>query len=232
MKFTQKQKEWDNENNKYIFYPRIYSDFYCSLTEWKKLGREKDNFMYQIREKIAKDFPELCNEQNYKYGYKQQIPSLDRTGIRDSTYSAIYSAKIIKKAIELITHKEAKVLFDCHKGAINFVIISFPDYEMPNIIVIIDEYSCSSTNYTLIKCIDAIYKTLQDKLTDWYTNYLHKLYNTNYDRYFYVSREDDIGDWKQFKGLCNWNDVFHKKNERIENNIIIDYNTDEDLITV
>ena len=102
MKFTQKQKEWDNENNKYIFYPRIYSDFYCSLTEWKKLGREKDNFMYQIREKIAKDFPELCDDYNYKGGCKQQIPSLDRTGIRDSTYSAIYSAKIIKKAIELI----------------------------------------------------------------------------------------------------------------------------------
>lgn len=234
MKFTQKQKEWDKQNNKYIFYPRVYSDFYCSLVEWEKLGRGKDSFMYQVREKIANDCPELCNEHCYRHNGCdcKRIPSLDRTGIRDSIDSAIYSGKIIKMVIKLITHKEAKVLFDCHKGAIKFVIISFPDYEMPNIIVIIDEYGASSTNYTLIKCIDAIYKTLQDKLTDWYSNYLHKFYNTNYDRYFYMSREDSIGDWTQFKGLWNWKDVFHKKDERIKNNIIIDYNTDEKLITV
>lgn len=230
MKFKQ-TRELD-PTKKYVYYRREYTDFYCSISEWAKLGRGKSNFIYQLRTEIANNNKSLTKYNNAFYYDGTPKLSLDRTGIRDSYDSAIYSGTIIKEAIKLVTHSEPNIVFDSHKGIIKFVIISFPNKEMPNIVVIINEYSCSSTNYTIMKCLDAIYKTLQDKLTDYYNGYLKKYYCDDYDRYFYVSREDMIANLTIHKRLWKWEHVFHKVTDRQENYITIDYDNDYSKVTV
>lgn len=223
MKYKYGKHYFDPESNKMQYIPRIYTDFYCSIDEWTNLGRGKENFMYQLRSKIVEDgLMGDCND--YKRsktgnGLNLYKISLNRTGRRDRLNGEIYSANIIKHVIKYITHKDANVEFYSWKGQIDHVEISFDNCEMPNIIVLIDSYSASSTNRTLIHCIDAIYKTLKNKASFYYDVYHKQYYNNNYDKIFNYS-EDCLTYNKEY---YPWNDTYRMKKDRTYDHATIYY---------
>ena len=129
--------------------PRVYTNFYCSLSEWANLGRGKENFMYQVRSHIVDlyGYPKdrrtelekwKVNRNECKFNTKNGLTlnklSFDRGGRRDSLEGEKYSAWIIKETIKLITNREANVEFYSWKGTVDHIEISFPDTQMPNII--------------------------------------------------------------------------------------------------
>ena len=241
MKYKGGKSWYDHESDEWKYQPRIYTDFYCSLSEWKQLGKGKDNFMYQVRSAIVDllGYPEdkrtelekwKVNRNEFKIQLSNGLVvnklSFDRGGRRDSLEGEKYSAWIIKNAIKLITHRDAEVEFYSWKGTIDHIEISFPECMMPNIIILVDEYLESSTNRTLIDCIDAIYSTLHDKTTEWYDKKLNQYYNSDWDRIFYCSKEDSCENYKMWKGKWMWSDVFKKKSDRQYNDmhhIVISY---------
>lgn len=226
---------YDYEKGHYVSKKRIYSDFYCSLDEWRNLGRGKENFMYQLRSKlvahglITKEEHEDVgqtylrkNEDTGKFetaklwdGTIEYKLSFDRTGRRDGLETENYSAHIIKEAIKLITRRDAEVEFFSWKGTIDHVEISFPGCEMPNIIVLIDAYCPSSTNDTLIGCIDAIYESLYNKkLKRWYEEDLAEFYNQDYDRIYTKSLVNENKEYTEWEGKTYWKEIFKKKKYR------------------
>lgn len=229
MKYKGGKSWYDKNSNEWKSQPRIYTDFYCSLSEWANLGRGKPNFMYQVRSAIVDilGYPEdkktelekiKVSRDEYKFTLSNGLVvnklSFDRGGRRDSLEGEKYSAWIIKNAIKLITHRESIVEFYSWKGTINHIEITFPDATMPNIIVLVDEYSVSSTNRTLIDCIDAIYDTLKAKTHECYDNYLSCYYNDNYDMVYYKSTEDATGEYLWAKGKWMWKEIIYPKNRR------------------
>lgn len=228
MKFKGGKSHYDQAKAAWIYEPRVYTDFYCSLAEWSNLGNGKENFMYQVRNYVAakrNDLWESADWQQLKNGLKLRKISLDRTGRRDDLSGEIYSAEIIKEVILAITHKEAKVEFYSWKGNIDHVEITFENCHMPNIIVLVGDNG-GSTNYTLIKCIDCIYSTLSAKLTDYYDNYLNKMYNNDYDRVYYVgAKYNSVYTYDKWKYTWRWEDTFKKKTDRVYDryNVSIDY---------
>lgn len=238
MKYKGGKSWYDSDSQEWKYQPRIYTDFYCSLSEWNQLGSGKDNFMYQVRSAIVDilGYPEDKRTETEKWKvsrdeFKIQLKnglivnklSFDRGGRRDSLEGEKYSAWIVKNVINLITHRKAEVEFFSWKGTIDHIEISFPEAKMPNIIILVDEYCESSTNRTLIDCIDAIYKTLHDKTTEWYDKKLYQYYNSDWDRIFYCSTEDISKEYLDWKHLWMWNDVFKKKEDRKYDNVTISY---------
>lgn len=281
MKYKYGKYMFDKNMRENIYIPRIYTDFYCSLDEWRNLGKGKENFMYQLRSHIVSenlmndkshcetwedyiddkfllkrknqsqlsvfnefiDVPEyIANETDYnkintylrdgvkvddKLRLKFKHPnglwlyelSFDRTGRRDDLESEIYSAEIIKHVIKFITHKDADVEFFSWKGTIDHVEISFNNCEMPNIIVLIDSYEASSTNRTLIHCVDAIYKTLRNKASFYYDDYHKPYYNNEWDKIFNYTEEEFI----YSKDDYPWNDTYRLKANRIYDKATINY---------
>ena len=238
MKYKNGNSWYDETTNSFKYLPRIYTDFYCSLSEWEKLGPNgKPNFMYQVRSAIVDilGYPEIMYEKEnddtvwatggkfcLKNGLEVNKLSLDRHGRRDSMIGEKYSAWIIQNVIKLITHRNSEVEYYSWKGELDHIEISFPDCKMPNIILLVDE-NTGSTNQTLISCIDAIYKTLHDKTTEWYDKYLYKFYNSDWDRIFYVSKEDAYYKYINWKHLYKWADLFKMKSKRIYDGISISY---------
>lgn len=229
MKYKGGKSWYDKNSNEWKSQPRIYTDFYCSLSEWANLGRGKPNFMYQVRSAIVDilGYPEdkrtelekiKVSRDEYKFTLSNGLVvnklSFDRGGRRDSLEGEKYSAWIIKNAIKLITHRESIVEFYSWKGTIDHIEITFPDAAMPNIIVIVDEYGDSSTNRTLIDCIDAIYDTLKAKTHECYDNYLSHYYNDNYDMVYYKSTEHISGSYFWAKGKWMWKEIIYPKNRR------------------
>lgn len=229
MKYKGGKSWYDNVAQEWKYQPRIYTDFYCSLSEWAKLGNGKDNFMYQVRSAIVDiwGYPDdkrtelekiKVDRREYKYTLENGLVlnklSFDRGGRRDSLEGEKYSAWIIQKTIKLITHRDCEVEFFSWKGIIDHIEIVFPETKMPNIIILVDEYSMSSTNYTLIKCIDSIYNTLKYKTTEWYDNYLYQYFNNDYDIIFYISREDDLGTYIEWQNKWMWKEIIYPKSQR------------------
>ena len=257
MKYTGGKSCYNKATQEWKYEPRVYTDYYCSMKEWANLGKGKSNFMYQVRNKIAKEHPELYKDKligyetkllkkhNYdisdedgllgfdptkleEYDFSKPIfkkptitvnglilrkLSFDRTGRRDSTSTEEYSATIIKEAIKLITHKDAEVDFYAWKGVVDHIEISFIGCNMPNIIILVDEY-CGSTNQELIYCIDAIYDTLKAKLHNNYEKKWMKYFNNDYDIVYYKSQEDVLDEYTEWKGLWMWNDIIFPKSQR------------------
>jgi len=228
MKYTGGKSWFDKSTQEWKHNPRVYTNFYCSLKEWSNLGRGKHHFMYQLRERIAEKIffkyesekQYYCNKEGNVESYKL---SFDRTGRRDGLYTEEYSAEIIKETIKLITNREAQVDFYSWKGTIDHIEVSFPDVKsMPNIICLIDEYSGSSTNRTLIFVIDCIYKVLGWKTIEWYDRYLEKFYNKDYDFVFLnPNNERDI--YQEWEDKTMWKDMIMKTSNRIYNCTKISY---------
>lgn len=224
--FNKVTQEWKNN-------PRVYTNFYCSLSEWANLGRGKDNFMYQVRSHIIDlyGYPEdnrtLLEKSKVdrneckitlKNGLTLNKLSFDRGGRRDSLEGEKYSAWIIKETIRLITNREANVEFYSWEGIVDHIEISFPNTSMPNIICIIDEY-CGSTNKTLMFIIDCIYKTLNNKITVWYDRYLNKYYNDNYDIvYLKPDTEHASSEYYEWENKSQWKDIIKLKSNRVITN--------------
>ena len=53
MKFKGGKSHYDQAKAAWIYEPRVYTDFYCSLAEWSNLGNGKENFMYQVRNYVS-----------------------------------------------------------------------------------------------------------------------------------------------------------------------------------
>lgn len=224
MKYKYGKQYFDQVSREIKYVPRIYTDFYCSLDEWVNLGRGKENFMYQLRSKIVEDglMLDYNNDKKYiktKNGLTLYKLSLNRIGRRDDLNGEIYSANIIKYVIKYITHKDAEVEFYSWKGTIDHVEINFANCEMPNIIVIIDSYSASSTNRTLIHCVDAIYKTLKNKASFYYDTYHKRYYNNDCDKIFNYSEDNE----NYSKWEYPWNDTYRMKKNREYNGVSIYY---------
>lgn len=228
--FNKSTQEWKNN-------PRVYTNFYCSLSEWANLGRGKENFMYQVRSRIVDlyGYPEdkrtelekwKVNRDECKFKTKNGLTlnklSFDRGGRRDSLEGEKYSAWIIKEAIKLITNRDADIEFYSWKGNVDHIEISFPNTQMPNIICLIDEYSNSSTNRTLIFVIDCIYKVLGWKTIDWYDNYLYQFYNKEYD-FVFLNPENEGYEYSEWKGKSMWKEIIKKTNNRIYSGTNISY---------
>lgn len=224
MKYKYGKQYFDQVSREMKYIPRIYTDFYCSLKEWLNLGRGKENFMYQLRSKIVEDGLmgdcNGCERSKSENGLNLYKISFNRTGRRDGLNSEIYSANIVKNVIKYITHKDADVEFYSWKGTIDHIEISFGNCEMPNIIVLIDSYSNSSTNRTLIHCIDAIYKTLRNKASFYYEQYHKQHYNKDWDKIFNYSEDNLCYDKSQYQ----WYDTYRMKSDRRYNHSTIYYN--------
>lgn len=229
MKYIGGKSCYDTDEQKWIYRPRVYTDFYCSMAEWSNLGKGKDNFIYQVRSAIVDLFGMKASErserdENGKIIYTDKMKlkngliinrlSFDRTGRRDGLETEKYSADIIKYAIKLITHRDAEVEFFSWKGTIDHIEISFTGTVMPNIIILVDEYGISSTNRTLKDCIDAIYDTLKIKIHENYERYYAKYFNKDYDIIYYKSLEDANCDYSWARDLWIWKDCFFTKKNR------------------
>lgn len=230
--FNKVTQEWKSN-------PRVYTNFYCSLSEWNNLGRGKENFMYQVRSHIVDlyGYPEnkrtelekwKVDRDEFKIKMKNGLTlnklSFDRCGRRDSLDGEEYSAWIIKETIKLITNREANVEFYSWKGVVDHIEITFPDTQIPNIICLIDECS-SSTNKILIFIIDCIYRTLNNKTTVWYDRYLYKFYNEDYDIiYLKPDSEHYSGEYTDWEHKTQWKDIIKPKvNRTITNKTKISY---------
>ena len=219
MKYTGGKALYDPIKEEWVNNPRKYYNFYCSLTEWLNLNRGKSNFMYQLRDKIARDgniktHSYYCDENGKYLGPKL---SLDRTGRRDGTETEEYSASIIKAVIKEMTNRDANVDFHSWKGNVWHVEIEFPGAEMPNIIVLLDKGdSCTSTNGILIACMDAIYKTLRNKTYFSYESRLKKYYNSDWDIIDTNYLRGDISGscYYSMKDICGWDSQFKQKKNR------------------
>lgn len=234
MKYTGGRSYFNKVTQEWKSFPRVYTNFYCSLSEWFNLGRGKENFMYQVRSHIVDlyGYPEdkrtelekcKVKRDEFKFKLKNGLTlnklSFDRGGRRDSLEGEKYSAWIISEAIKLITNRECKVEFYSWKGTIDHIEINFPGASVPNIICLIDDYCCSSTNKTLIFIIDCIYKTLGHKLTVWYDRYLYKFYNENYDIvYLKPDSEHSSGEYVGWQRKSQWKDIIKPKANRIITN--------------
>lgn len=220
MKYTGGRSVFDPDTQKWISVPRRYSDFYCSITEWSKLGRGKPNFMYQVRSAIVDNWgPEDDCKIRLDNGLWVNKLSFKRWGRDDVNETEKYDSWIIQRVIKMITHRDAEVEFFSYKGNIDHVEISFPGCEMPNIIVLVGQWAGGSTNETLIFCIDAIYKVLSIKTTDYYDRYhLSKKFNQDYD-YIYYTGKGKAG-WGNYYEDTEWRDnwmfedIIRKKSER------------------
>ena len=219
---------------------RVYSNFYCSLSEWYQLGKDKENFMYQVRSEIVNrfglEFDKIGVDESklwvsndttvYDYDDRVYAPcglalnklSFDIHGRRDELDGEIYSAWIVERTIELITHRQSKVEFFSWKGNLDHIEISFPEREMPNIIVLTDVPGGDcSTNKALIACMDAIYHTLSCKTTVEYDKYLRMFFNDEYDYvfykcdYFYGCNSDYYHEWH---GKWKWKDCIKARELR------------------
>ena len=234
MKYTGGKSYFNKVTQEWKSNPRVYTNFYCSLSEWANLGRGKENFMYQVRSRIVDlyGYPEdkrtelekwKVNRNEEKITLKNGLTlnklSFDRGGRRDSLEGEKYSAWIIKEAIKLITNRDANVEFYSWKGTIDHIEISFPNTAMPNIICLIDDYCCSSTNKILIFIIDCIYKTLNNKISVWYDRYLNKYYNEDYDIiYLKPDSEHTSGEYLVWNDKTQWKDIIKLKSNRIITN--------------
>lgn len=222
---------------------KIYTDFYCSLCEWATLETvQKRMLIDQLLDKIHfKFFPEFLTGWEFNFYFdKEEIPERKENNL--------YFEEVIKA----ITHRDVKVnvKYDWFNGpTLNHVKIVFPNTNMPNIFVLFDftDYklyvSESSSGVDgdnllveyLMICVDAIYKTLSDKTTEWYDRKLCEFYNENYDRIFYNYStklkqllnedkdyiEDNLCRKRRYQKYFNcwkWDDVFKLASLRKEEN--------------
>ena len=228
MKYKGGKSWYDKSVQEWKYEPRVYTDFYCSISEWDKLGKGKDNFMYQVRSAIVDilGYPEDKRTELEKIkvsrdkckikltnGLIVNKLSFDRGGRRDSLEGEKYSAWIIKNVIKLITHRNADVEFYSWKGTVDHIEITFHNTSMPNIIILVDEY-CGSTNKELISCIDCIYNTLKAKLHPSYESKLMHYFNNNFDIVYYISTENAQHEYDDWKGLWMWKDIIFPKSNR------------------
>jgi hypothetical protein len=216
MKFKDGKSYWDNNEEKWVYKPKIYTDFYCSLDEWAKLGCKKAKriFMYQARSRIAEMHGGDCSKFKLDNGIELYKVSFDRTGRRDGLSTEEYSASIIRDIIKLMTHRDANVEFYSWKGTIDHIEIAFPNSAMPNIICLIDDYN-SSTNDTLIFCIDCIYKTLSNKRTKYYDTYLCRHYNDRYDIVYLKPDSEHISEnYIKWRDKYMWKDIIKQTSMR------------------
>ena len=236
MKYKYGKSYFDQESQEIKYIPRIYTDFYCSLKEWHNLGRGKQNFMYQVRSHIVDLYgymednrtelekfkaPRIEDNITLSNGLTLNKLSFDRVGRRDSLEGEKYSAWIIKNTIKLITNRNSEVEFYSWKGNVDHIEISFPQSKMPNIICLIDEND-GSTNEELIFCIDCIYKTLNNKTTEWYDRYLYKFYNENYDIVYLKNKSSDT--YYEWTYKSQWKDIIKQRaNRTLTNKVSITY---------
>lgn len=239
---------------------KIYTDFYCSLTEWDKLRRpERLKLIYQCLGTV--DFA----NKGVEYEYFDEDPDTGEKFInwdqgfyfdKDEAPERVINNIFFEGVIEKITHREVKVnvLYEGN-STLDHVKIVFPNTNMPNIIVLFDftdhvlYMSESGSGYGLgenllgeylLICLNAIYKTLNDKTTDWYEKKLMKFYNKDYDRIYYnlsgtlfylmmndsqYSSEncDRPRKYQKYYNVWRWEDIFKPKSSRIENGADIEW---------
>ena len=208
MKYTGGKSYWDKEEFEWKYEQRIYSNFYCSLSEWLNLNRGKKNFISQLFDKIKNKY----NQHNLGFDKFQRI------GYDNQFLTSNYENNILHDIIKEITKRDAEVTV-CYESLITDSIahieISFGELEMPNLIVLFNGDKNLNVD-NIIYCIDAIYDTLKDKLHHLYETRLKKYYNKNYDRlYAKAIRYSERGYYIKFKTYWFWNEVFKPKNNRL-----------------
>lgn len=244
MKFKTKKTWYVKDHQEKCKTTKIYTDFYCSLGEWTSLGTvQKRMLIEQLLNKIDLKFS-TEGYRDWKFDFH-----FDKDDVPERKENNLYFEEVIKE----ITHRDVKVnvKYDWFNGpTLNHVKIVFPNTNMPNIFVLFDftDYmlyvSDSSTSLDgehnllveyLIISVDAIYKTLSDKTTEWYDKKLNEFYNENYDRIFYNFstklnqllyedkdyNEDNFGRKRRYQKYFNcwkWEDVFKLASSRKEEN--------------
>lgn len=183
MKYTGGKSRRDPVTGEWISNPRVYTDFHCSLKEWKNLNRGKKNLVNQAMKSLV-----------YQQVIKNPIYSTDINGKFylffdkdiDGDYSkSDYSSSIIKEVIKLVTGLSCNVEFYSWKQSVDHIEIEVIGGEkrLPNIVVLFDIFELSEEE-TIIKCLDAVYSTLNCLKYNSFNVYYRPYFNNNYDFIF------------------------------------------------
>ena len=195
MRFTGGKSLYDPSTGEWKSNPRVYSDFHCNYDEWKKLSRGRRNMVTQLLFNLAeKGYIEYAHFSEYdpETGLHLRKQNKERINfpldLDGDSITEQESAKVIKYAIKLITGLETEVTFYSWKFNVDHVTIDFnyPNCKLPNVVVLFDQGFVTDIDEVdiIIKCINAIYQTINDLKNDKFNKYLKRYYNSEYDRVF------------------------------------------------
>lgn len=221
MKFKGGKSYFNTEKMTWEYEPRIYTNFYCSLYEWGKLNRGKENFVNQLLDKVRS---KLNNGK-----IPTEVDEFEFTNINDGIHdeenvTSVYCNNLMQEVIKEMTGRDSEVIV-VTSGCwdILHVEITFPGTSMPNIIVLIDyDYLL---NYTwVLKCIRGVYDTLSLKTTHRYERDLQKWFNSDYDRLYITNIDSSSGVYGKWYRCYEWEKQFQpKKNRGYCDSGVLDY---------
>ena len=222
MKFSGGISQYEASTGKWIYSPRNYTDFHCTLKEWKNLNRGKTNLINQLLQYLAQqDFLECENklireETTGKFifvpnkGYLKYDIDIDG----DFSLSENFS-NIIKYVIKYVTGLSCTASLYSWKTYVDHIVIefSYTENKLPNIVILIDRGFCETANLEpigiIITCLEAVYQTIKDLNYEKFDKYLKQYYNNNYDRIFNYSHK-----YSDYYGLYQWPDFYRLKEKR------------------
>ncbi len=213
MEFTGGKSRRDPVTGEWIYSPRIYTDFYCTLKEWKNLNRGQINFINQLLCEIWSD--ESLNKEDFNF-----IHPIEEDKIPYPVFSEIpeEDGNIISYCIQRVTGLKSKCYVNFYgsessQGSIDNVIVEFYNYDkniLPNIVILIDDYNPEPEPDVIKMTLDAVYQAVKNFKYESFNKYYKPYYNNNYDLIINnVKDKTSI-----YYNTYHFPDIFRPKNSR------------------
>lgn len=184
MKFYGGISQYEASTGKWIYSPRVYTDFHCTLKEWKNLNRGQLNFINQLLQEIWYD--ESVNKDDFQF-----IQPLEEDKIPFPVFidNPVIDGNIISYCIQRVTGLKSKCYVNTYysessQGSIDNVIVEFDNYDkniLPNIVILIDDYNPEPETDVIKMTLDAVYQAVKNFKYESFNKYYKPYYNNNYD---------------------------------------------------
>lgn len=215
MKFSGGISQYEASTGKWIYSPRNYTDFHCTLKEWKNLNRGQINFINQLLCEIWYDESLNKEDFNFIHPYKEE----DKTPYPFFSEIPEKDGNIISYCIQRVTGLKTKCYVnfydsDMYGGILDNVIIEFDNYDkniLPNIIVLIDDdvYVKKEIQGVIKMILDAVYQTIKNFEYESFNKYYKPYYNNNYDLIF-----NKVENVSSYSDMFRFPDIFRPKKTR------------------
>ena len=212
MEFTGGKSRRDPATGEWISNPRVYTDFHCSLKEWKNLNRGQLNFINQLLQEIWYDESLNKEDFNFIHPIEDKIPYPVFSEISEK------DGNIISYCIQRVTGLKSKCYVNTYysessQGSIDNVIVEFDNYDkniLPNIVILIDDYNPEPEPDVIKMTLDAVYQSVKNFKYESFNKYYKPYYNNNYDLIFNnVKDKTSI-----YYNTYHFPDIFRPKNSR------------------
>jgi hypothetical protein len=212
MEFTGGKSRRDPVTGEWISNPRVYTDFHCSLKEWKNLNRGRLNFINQLLQEIWYDESVNKEDFNFIHPIEDKIPYPVFSEIPEK------DGKIISYCIQRVTGLKSKCYVNTYysessQGSIDNVIVEFDNYDkniLPNIVILIDAYNPEPEPDVIKMTLDAVYQAVKNFKYESFNKYYKPYYNNNYDLIINnVKDKTSI-----YYNTYHFPDIFRPKNSR------------------